>query len=432
MRYLKIESKGYLNPKLVPLMGGTTKSENQNMIGRFGTGLKYVLAFLLRKGIKFKIFSGRKEIVVDVKSNNIDDNIFNIITINGQETSITTHMGIDFEPWMVIREIYSNALDQGCAKHSIEENNPKGDIDKTIFYIELIIPFLNVYNNWNKYFVSDITPLYEGNKFKLYAMEGTMRVYKQGILIRTNKDTNSVFKYNIDNADINELREFNGYLRGDIARILFSITDKKIIQYFLEQISNPGDKKLYEEDLDFDHIYDLRNISIWKEAIGDTKFITKEMKKFIQDNKPDLDVSHAIVIPTSLYRFLSKHIDDLTPFNNFNADDDFYEIHDSSLEDKHNKAINILNDIGYFIDPELTFSFGIFSRTTTLAGINIIDKRVNISHKMNNMSMFNYIAMLIEENEHCLTGYLDQSLEFQQHFIDLYTKTLLDKNGIEL
>ncbi len=44
--------------------------------------------------------------------------------------------------------------------------------------------------------------------------------------------------------------------------------------------------------------------------------------------------------------------------------------------------------------------------------------------------MFDVIAMIIEENEHFNTGYKDHTREFQQHFIDLFTKTLLDKNKI--
>ena len=73
MRYLKIQNKGLLDIRLVALMGGTTKTDNQYKIGQFGTGLKYTLAYLLRNNIAFKIFVGNKEVIIKTELDNTSD-----------------------------------------------------------------------------------------------------------------------------------------------------------------------------------------------------------------------------------------------------------------------------------------------------------------------------------------------------------------------
>ena len=65
MKYLKIQNQGLLDIRLVALMGGTTKANDEYKIGQFGTGLKYTLAYLIRNNIDFKIFVGTEEIKVE-------------------------------------------------------------------------------------------------------------------------------------------------------------------------------------------------------------------------------------------------------------------------------------------------------------------------------------------------------------------------------
>jgi len=119
MKYLKIQNDGVLDIRLVALMGGTTKSNDEFKIGQFGTGLKYTLAFLFRNNLDFKIFSGTDLVDLSTENETIRDEVFEIICINGKRTSITTRMGEDWKAWMIVREIWCNALDEGGAKKDI-------------------------------------------------------------------------------------------------------------------------------------------------------------------------------------------------------------------------------------------------------------------------------------------------------------------------
>ena len=194
-KYLKISNNGCLDIRLVSLMGGTTKDTNEYKIGQFGSGLKYTLAYLLRNKVDFKIFINSKEVKLGIVIEHIQGEDFEIITVNGEKTSITTKMGKDWKPWMIVRELYSNALDEGDAKYKIvkEDEIEQSSVNRTTFYIELNPDFLEVYNSWNKYFIVGNEPMYENRRFAFHPCKGNLLIYKQGILIHEDKDFKSIF-----------------------------------------------------------------------------------------------------------------------------------------------------------------------------------------------------------------------------------------------
>ena len=427
MKYLKIQNKGELDSRLIYLLGGTTKDEDELKIGQFGTGLKYVLAYMIRNKLDFKVFIGKKEIKITSQKEIIREKEFEIIYIDGEKTSVTAHMGMTWEPWMIIREIYSNALDEGDAKYEIT-TEIVGEDNTTSFYIPLTIQFLEVYNRWNKYFVVDQEPFYSNSKFDLYAGDSTFRLYKQGILIKEDKDKPSVFNYDIKNASINELREYTGWLGRDITNSLYEIDDTKVIEYFLETVDN----KTYEGDLDLKY-YSSRSLNnAWKETIGKARVIHKEARDRLLGANPQANLDDTILVPKGIYKALIKDFEGIGALRVINKVEEFYEIIDKKLELKVKSALVILEEIGYFIHPELTWKFGEFGDKKTLAKIDMDAKEILISQKMKDKSMFGMITMLIEENEHFQTGFSDNTREFQQHFIDLYAKTMLDKAEIKI
>ena len=56
-KFIKIESKGNIDPQAFVLLGASTKRDDESKIGFFGSGLKYSIAYLLRNNIEFKVFS---------------------------------------------------------------------------------------------------------------------------------------------------------------------------------------------------------------------------------------------------------------------------------------------------------------------------------------------------------------------------------------
>lgn len=103
-KWLLIENRGEMDVNALILMGGSTKRGDSTKIGHFGSGNKYSIALLMKKGIQFKIFSGKTEFVLTTEKVEFRDKSFDKILVNGKETSLTTDMGPQWDTWMVVRE----------------------------------------------------------------------------------------------------------------------------------------------------------------------------------------------------------------------------------------------------------------------------------------------------------------------------------------
>ena len=423
MKYLKIQNNGELDIRLVALMGGTTKSKDEFKIGQWGSGLKYTLAYLLKNNVDFKVFIGETEVKITTEVEPIRDEEFEIICIDGKRTSITTQMGGDaWEPWMIVRELWCNALDEGGEVKEITSNT-FGEVGKTTFYIQATPDIKTVWDNWGNYFIHNATPLSDQYSYKIYPGGNAVRLYKQGVLIYEDITRKSMFSYDIKNAEINELREFKGAVAAQMVYALAG-AEENAIKYFLENIS----EEYYEGTMDYDWYFNFSND--WTKVIGNTKLIHRKAIEAMAARGIDVDSDGLIVVPEPVYKFLTKQFPGIGALHMADKVNEFYEIYDTECEIKIKSGLAILETCSYFIHPELKFVYGVFADKRIWAKINVDTKEIMISECIKNKSTFDVVSTIIEENEHFNTGHRDCSREFQQHFIDLFTKTLLDKNSI--
>jgi len=54
-KYILIQNDGEIETNSFELIGASTKRDDKTKIGFFGSGLKYSIAYMMRKGIEFKI-----------------------------------------------------------------------------------------------------------------------------------------------------------------------------------------------------------------------------------------------------------------------------------------------------------------------------------------------------------------------------------------
>jgi hypothetical protein len=426
MRYLKIQNKGELDIRLVALMGGTTKSTDKFKIGQFGTGLKYTLAYLFRSNLQFKIFVGEDEVNVHTEVENIRGDNFEIICINNNRTSITTKMGEDWEAWMIVRELWCNALDEGGALKDVT-TEAIGESGKTTFYIQIDNQIQAVLSNWHKYFIHGQEPMFKNERFAIYPSGDRLCIYKQGVLIYEHKTDKSVFSYDMADADINELREFKGSPSMVITWSLAE-ADGKTAAYFLENITDEH----FEGGPAMDYNWYRSFGEAWKNVLGSGKLIYRKVLDEIiaRGNTPDL--AALVIVPENLYRFLTKQFAGIGALRVASTIGDFYETYDERTESKINQALAILEHCDYPMHPDLQFVFGFFEDKTTLAKAALDERKIYVSNTFTQKPLFETVAMLIEESEHFNTGMSDQTRAFQQHFINLYTRTLLAKNEVEI
>lgn len=425
MKYLKIQNDGLLDIRLVALMGGTTKSKDEFKIGQFGTGLKYTLAFLYRNNLDFRIFVGKEEVKLHIEKEQIRDEVFEIICINGQRTSITTKMGEDWSAWMIVRELWCNALDEGGACRSITDE-AFGEEGKTSFYIQEDVQIKSVLKDWNKYFIHEQVPVFKNDVYTIYPAGDHLCLYKKGVLIYEAKNRKSLFSYDIGNADINELREFKGSLSHEITMSLIN-SSEKVITYVLENITEE-----HFEGNDMDWNWYSSFSKAWETVIGNARIITKKTLNELEARGSYPDKSKLLVLPKNLYASLSKQFKNVSAVYVASEGGNFYEDVNENCENKIKQGLVILESCGYYFHPALQFIYGLFEDKRILAQVNIKEKVIRISNSMLQKPLASVVAMLVEENEHFVTGMSDNTREFQQHFIDLYTRQLLATNSIEI
>lgn len=425
MKYLKIQNNGELDIRLVALMGGTTKANDKYKIGQFGTGLKYTLAFLFRHNLDFKIFVGNNEVKISTEKELIRDELFEIICINGHRTSITTKMGEDWEAWMIIRELWCNALDEGGA---IKEETTliNGENEKTTFFIQIDRQVQEVIKHWSKYFIHDQQPIWSDKTYKLYPAGDHLTLYKQGVLIHESHNYKSVFSYDIGDATINELREFKGSISREIFMAIRN-ADEKAVEYYLENV-----KEDHYEGNEMDYEWYCSWGESWRKVIGSGKLIHQKALDDILARGANPDTSSLIVVPKNLFASLTKQFEGIGALRIASKSGDFYESYSEDVEAKIKQGLIILETCGYPMHPELVLKYGFFEDKRIQAQVKLDQKVILLSNALMQQPLFVIVSMLIEENEHFNTGLEDKTREFQQHFINLYTRQLLAGHEIEI
>jgi len=331
-------------------------------------------------------------------------------------------MGEDWSAWMIIRELWCNALDEGGAQREVT-NNISCAQGTTIFYIQLSPAISEVLDNWSNYFIEGKEPMFDSKDYKIYRGGEAIRLYKNGVLIYENKEIPSLFSYDISNAEINELREFKGAVAREITQAL-SRSNKTVASHYLNHLRDYH----YEAQMDYEW-YLSKWSEEWREAIGDNRLIYKKALEDIKAKGIPIAESDYIVVPKAAYKNLTKHFSDVGGFS-AGKNHGFIESHDTDMEDKVNEAIGTLEECGYKMHPSVSYVYGFFEDTRVLAKADLSQKKVFISLALLQKSSFELMTTLVEENEHIITGLSDHTREFQQHFIDLYTNSMLKQHAL--
>lgn len=107
----------FITPTALPIEAATTMGvsvkETDGAIGKFGTGLKYAIAGVLRLGGQLGIDVDGARYTFTARDSDIRGRTFRIVHCNEQPCGFTTDLGKHWEPWQLFRELASNTLDEG-------------------------------------------------------------------------------------------------------------------------------------------------------------------------------------------------------------------------------------------------------------------------------------------------------------------------------
>jgi hypothetical protein len=422
MNWLLIENKGLLEMESLYLMGASTKRNNESMIGMFGSGNKYAIALLLRHNIPFKIFSGSMEIDITTRKVELRGTEFDIIQVNGKDTSLTIQMGPQWEPWYAIREIYSNALDEGEARIFVTEDI-NYSADHTRFYIGVTEEVEDIIDNkWNTYFTMErddlLFELKERSPLKVYPnldISRRLLVYRKGILV-SNAEVSSFYSYDMPTADIDESRSLRDMypLREAVVKSWMLCPDAGLIEQFLLNIDTAirADRELayFELDLNWSWYDHLLSPDVWNPAIGDRIIINQRMTGMFKEEQN----LNSLILPHSLCIAIAKRLPDVPVYgvSEGNAINYVQMELNKKMHFKLERALEDLKELEF----EITHPIKVvkFHSTSTLGMAQ--QGQILISHQVvDGGSIRDISVVLIEEELHINKGFEDCSRNMQDY-----------------
>jgi hypothetical protein len=429
MKFIKITSKGEIDIRAFSLVGATSKRNDNSKIGMFGSGLKYTLSYLLNNNIDFRVFSGYKEVVFTTQEEDFRGLGIKRIFINGESTSLTTDMGMDWQRWFVLREIYCNALDEGDAtieivKADINELVPVEDC--TTFYLKVDDEFQEILDNWDMYFSENRKDLiYHDTDFnQIYVGGDTMLVYRKGIRCGFSNGIKTLFHYDLSWIKINESRVIadDWSFRNELCRFLKKVNNDDIIHRIVYNINNYHEKSLYWDG--------TGNFSdSWLNVIGDKYLIPYENAGLWEEEIKTLK-SECIILPNSLISGLKLFFGDKIKVI---GDDlagnkgDMKLVENLGKRETYllNEAVKFLQESNYNIEYPIKVVRFVRAEILGLAK----DETIYLSEKIFTRGIRDIVTTIFEENEHNRTGYNDETRTFQNHLINLVITAFEEKTG---
>lgn len=254
---------GRLPLEAVTVMGLTAKPSTDTPIGRFGTGLKYTIATLLRKHIKVELYIGTVRYTLYTTKDNFRGTEVDYIHLKKQDLlaglrpsykklPFTTQLGRDWEIWQCFRELYSNTLDEKGETFAVSEQQVaalvSGEHTMIVVYGEDMLKQLE--KKEEVFLPSSAPKRLETSGIEVVDRKSD-KVFYRGVRALELKKP-SMFTYNIkSNVSLTEDRtiKYNFELHYLVCAAVVTSTDKA----FIEKAIAP-DKGSWEEEIEYSYV----------------------------------------------------------------------------------------------------------------------------------------------------------------------------------
>lgn len=382
---LIFKTPGNLEVKNSLLFGASVKNTD-NPIGKFGTGLKYAIAGILRIGGSVRIKTKDSSYnffstTVDVRGTSVNRIDMDVIEPNNSyisELQITTDLGKHWEDWMYYRELYCNTLDEGGEVFVTDKLDTIED-GYTYILVESGI-LTNVHSNRYKYFISpERVKLCSTDIADVYP-ETSEYIFYRGVRVGKLR-VPSLFTYNIKvDVDLSEDRvyKYSWDIDSNIKNTIGLSDNLVLINKFLT-----ADEKLtYEGSLAF--------------PVSPTQTFISHVEKVFKTGGTS---------KSGVRSFLKAYgtIEDL-----------FESVPTTSLQKQQiKKSIQFLSKLGMDVTQEVKVA----KLTAGTLG-TVEDGVIYISPQVFEMGTKYVCGTIMEEYLHITTGYSDYTASFQNALID--------------
>ena len=251
-KYIKISNQSE-NVSRIALekLGLSTKRNDPDTIGQFGSGIKYAPIAALRMGLDW-IFTGQDDKGQYILKYKVEkeDGVDCIVYDYGdykKSSSFTVDAGVLSweDEFQVYREAIANAMDEAktsgttWSREIVDAKDVKSNLNEFSVYITASPNMMEIYNDHDKYFLENRTPLFENksghHKVAFYKpINRNVHVYHKQVMVYENEDYTSMFDYEIQNLKLNEMRTVadEWSMNYRIAQAVCECNDISIIKQF--------------------------------------------------------------------------------------------------------------------------------------------------------------------------------------------------------
>jgi hypothetical protein len=433
-KYIKISNQSE-NVSRIALekLGLSTKRNDPDTIGQFGSGIKYAPIAALRMGLDW-IFTGQDEKGQYILKYKVEkeDGIDCIVYDYGdykKSSSFTVDAGVLSweDEFQVYREAIANAMDEAktsgttWSREIVDEKDVVPNLNQFSVYITASPNMMEIYNDHDGYFLENRTPLFENksghHKIAFYKPHNRyVHVYHKQVMVYENEDYTSIFDYEIQNIKLNEMRTVadEWTMNYRIAQAICECNDVSIIKMFI-QSANSNKNYVEFEFTGTAHDVDKNWYEAWEELYGgDCIMITPEQSlnqayvSFIKEKGLESKMVSSSFFFWVLKKAGVQTIDDIAGDSiNYDIDQDI------SQYPKLIKAIEIAarfepgllqleKPIACFLPKQKDHYLGVVINPNTDDKQILIDRNHALNGELNEI-----VATVIHEYDHYETGYTD-------------------------
>jgi hypothetical protein len=264
MTYIVIENKKEIPVAAIWMLGATDKKSDA-LIGQFGSGMKYAIAAALRKGIEPIITTGKMKIIFTSAPVDLGrGSVLAIVSQIGRRKETrdwTTELGkhdwkdrpdenISIE-WMILREFYSNALDEEQYPQIYEVEKVRAEKGMTKIYLPANDALRQIARNLGDYFLQEARriPISGTATGAVYHRTGKGKIYNRGVFVRSSP-RETLYDYDFINLPITESRTINPWdLQNHIAKLILE-APRNLLEDVLQRLSGENGYKFLEHGID--------------------------------------------------------------------------------------------------------------------------------------------------------------------------------------
>lgn len=256
-------TESLLDIRSITTFGLSSKPGSDNPIGKFGTGLKYAVATLLRLGCRIQLFIGETEYEFFTKKDDFRGMEYDQVYMKKRrgvlskwlsvELPFTTMHGKFWEAWQAFRELHSNTLDEGGETVEVDHGTDGlYTYNKTIFVVTGEA-YEKAYLERDRVFLPGALTQREGDTHVQVFNEPSNHLYWRGIRV-FDLEKPSVYTYNIlDDLELTEDRTLKYVWRAQ--SILASYVSRSKDPKLINAVISADAEKFFEGRLDWDYSY---------------------------------------------------------------------------------------------------------------------------------------------------------------------------------